>query len=70
MTTAELQRIIEVMRAVRDDAEADVNALDGKPFNGKTVGEQFGNTNAGLAAVAAAVRQIAEEMLERRRDIL
>ena len=60
--TDERKRIVEVMESVADDMSRDATALDGRPFNGRTVAEQFGNTLAAVRAVALAVKKLAEEV--------
>ena len=49
----DLQRI----REIQEDAKRDAYALDGKQFNGKEVGAQFGQTLALIAALAAVVER-------------
>jgi hypothetical protein len=56
---ADLKRIAEVMQMVVDDMASDAKAFDGKPFNGRTVAEYFGNQGAAIAAVAKAVAELA-----------
>ena len=56
------ERISEVMQMVADDMEADVKAFEGKPFNGRTVAEFFGNQAAAIRAVALAVKQLSESV--------
>jgi len=52
---------IEILKMIEADMEADAKAFDGKPFNGKTVAEYFGNQGAAIAALAKIVRNILEE---------
>lgn len=59
MSDVRLERIAEVMREVEKDCRADASTLDGKPFEGSTVAEQFGNCLAAIAAVARAVEVLA-----------
>jgi flagellar biosynthesis/type III secretory pathway ATPase len=40
------------------DMKHDATAFDGKPFNGKTVAEYFGNQGAAIAALADIVKRI------------
>lgn len=51
----------QVMREVQADCESDAAAVDGKPFTGKAVGEQFGSTLAMLSVVARAVEALHAE---------
>jgi hypothetical protein len=53
--------LISVMRAIQTDCHNDAMALDGKPFDGRTVAEQFGNMLASIQAVARAVEILASE---------
>ena len=50
------------MKDVEDDTEKDAKEFDGKPFTGKTMAEYMGNHGAAIAAVAKAVRLIANDM--------
>lgn len=59
VSVEKLERIEEVMRLIRADCEADALAIDGKPFDGRAVGEQFGNILASVAALAKAVEALA-----------
>lgn len=60
MTSDErLARIREVMAMMVADCEADAMALDGKAFDGRTVGENFGNLYAAVQALARAVEVLA-----------
>lgn len=43
--------------AIADDMEADAKNFDGKPFNGRTVAEYFGNQGAAIAVLAKIVEQ-------------
>ena len=61
----DLQRIQEVMQEIADDMQRDAYGLDGKPFTGKTVAEQFGNNCAAIRAVALAVKRLAEQVAMR-----
>jgi hypothetical protein len=54
-TEVRFERIAEVMRLIAEDCEADALALDGKPFNGRTMAEQFGNILAAVKSLAEAV---------------
>lgn len=41
-----------IIKDMRDDAEN----LDGRPFNGKTVAEYFGNQGAAISALADIIK--------------
>ena len=51
----ELQRAKDVCREIASDMEADATNFDGKPFNGRTVAEYFGNQGAAIAALAGII---------------
>ncbi len=55
------KKIIEVMTMVAEDVKNDATNFDGKPFNGRTVAEYFGNHGAAIRAVAEAVKAILSE---------
>jgi len=46
---------------IAEDMKNDAASFDGKPFNGKTVAEYFGNHGAAIAALAKIVKSIVEE---------
>ena len=46
---------IEVLDMIIADMKADAEKFDGRPFNGKTVAEYFGNQGAAIAALARIV---------------
>lgn len=52
---------IKVLEAIAKDMEDDARNFDGKSFNGKTVGEYFGNHGAAIAALADIVKSILED---------
>jgi hypothetical protein len=54
--------IISVMRLVQGDARREVTENDGKPFDGRTVGTQFGNVAGEIVAIARAVELLAEKL--------
>lgn len=58
-----LKRISEVMGLVSHDMENDVKNFEGKPFNGRTLGEAHGQLCAAVQAVAKALKQIVDEEL-------
>ena len=51
-------RKIEVLKMIADDMKNDAKNFDGRPFNGKTVAEYFGNQGAAIVALADIVRSI------------
>lgn len=52
--------LIWSLQAIADDAEQDAKNFDGKPFNGKTVAEYFGNHGASIRALALALKMVIE----------
>ena len=48
----------EVCQAIATDMESDARNFDGKPFNGRTVAEYFGNQGAAIAALAEIVESL------------
>lgn len=53
-------RQIEILNTIAEDMKNDAEKFDGKPFNGKTVAEYFGNQGAAIAALANIVKSILE----------
>lgn len=53
--------VAETMRQIQADCAEDAAALDGKPFNGRSVAETFGETLAMLKVVARCVEILAEK---------
>ena len=56
-----ITRTLEVLATIQKDMENDAKKFDGKPFNGKTVAEYFGNHGAAIAALARIVSSILKE---------
>jgi len=52
---------IRILKMIADDMANDAKNFDGKPFNGKTVAEYFGNQGAAIAALADIVRSLCED---------
>lgn len=61
MNNEKKDKIIKVMKMVAEDVENDTHNFDGKPFNGKTVAEYFGNHGAAIKAVANAIEEILKD---------
>jgi hypothetical protein len=55
MTT---ERAIEICQMVAADVKNDAANFDGKPFNGRTVAEYFGNHGAAIEALANVIKSI------------
>ena len=62
MNQQKRDRVCEVLRAIAADMEADATAFDGRPFNGRTVAEYFGNHGAAIAALARAIEAILSDV--------
>jgi len=54
---------IKVLEMIATDMKNDAKSFDGRPFNGKTVAEYFGNQGAAIAALANAVKSILEQSI-------
>jgi len=52
---------IEILESIARDMENDAKEFDGRPFNGKTVAEYFGNQGAAIAALANVVKSILDD---------
>ncbi len=52
---------IKVLEMIARDMQKDAMEFDGRPFNGKTVAEYFGNHGAAIAALADIIKSILEE---------
>ena len=55
------QKMIGVLKMVATDAEEDATEFDGKPFNGRTVAEYFGNHGAAIKALAEIMKEFLQE---------
>ena len=55
------QKRIKVLSLIASDMQADAAKFDGRPFNGKTVAEYFGNQGAAISALADVLKSILEE---------
>lgn len=56
-----MDKRIKVCEMVAEDTKNDATNFDGKPFNGKTVAEYFGNHGAAIAALADIIKSMLEE---------
>lgn len=54
-------KMIGVLKLVQEDVENDAKNFDGKPFNGRTVAEYFGNHGAAIQAIAKILQAILKE---------
>ena len=53
-------KMSEVLKMIAQDMKDDASNFDGRPFNGKTVAEYFGNQGAAIAALANIVNSLIE----------
>lgn len=56
----DLDKIKWTLNEIAEDMRRDAAVFDGKPFNGRTVAEYFGNQGAAIAALAKIVSILAE----------
>jgi len=52
---------IEVLEMISEDMKNDAKNFDGKPFNGRTVAEYFGNQGAAISALARILKDVLRE---------
>lgn len=52
---------VRVLDWTAADMKNDAENFDGRPFNGKTVAEYFGNQGAAISALANIVKSILEQ---------
>jgi len=55
---------IEICEMIALDMEHDAAKFDGRPFDGRTVAEYFGNQGAAIAALANIIKGILMEAKE------
>lgn len=46
------EKVLNVLKMIKDDMKSDAEEFDGKEFNGKNVAEYFGRHGAAIAALA------------------
>ena len=56
-------KVVEVLAMIAQDMADDARDFDGKPFNGRTVAEYFGNQGAAIAALAKIITSLIESGL-------
>jgi len=61
MTKEERERLIILSQDVILHTENDIKEFEGKPFNGRTVAELFGNISAGICALTTVLIKILED---------
>ena len=54
-------KLIKTLGMIATDMKNDAKNFDGKPFNGRTVAEYFGNQGAAISALARIVASIVKE---------
>ena len=52
----------KVLEMIATDMKNDATNFDGRPFNGKTVAEYFGNHGAAISALADIIKSILKEV--------
>ena len=52
---------IKVLEMMAKDMENDAKEFDGRPFNGRTVAEYFGNHGAAIASLASILKSVLEQ---------
>ncbi len=62
MTEETADGIVKLMEMVEQDMRNDVNEYDGKPFDGRTMGEAIGSQCAAIVAIARSVKLLAKEI--------
>lgn len=58
------EKIINTLELIAQDMKDDAANFDGKPFNGRTVGEYFGCQGAAIAALASIIKAIIEQEMK------
>jgi len=57
----QMNKKVTTLKQIAKDMENDAKEFDGRPFNGKTVAEYFGNQGAAIAALANIIKSILED---------
>ena len=60
-----IMKRIKVLEMIAEDARNDAIDFDGRPFNGTTVAEYFGNHGAAIESLANIMKSIVEETMTR-----
>ena len=55
------QNNIKVLKMIAEDMKNDARNFDGRPFDGRTVAEYFGNQGAAISALANIIQLILTE---------
>ena len=56
-----MEQKIKILDTIAEDMKNDARKFDGRPFNGKTVAEYFGNQGAAIAALAKIMKSIIKD---------
>lgn len=54
----QVDTVVRRLEMIAKDMEKDAREFDGRPFNGKTVAEYFGNQGAAIAALANTIKSM------------
>ena len=65
MTKAEGDRAVVICQTVAENMKEDAQRFDGRPFNGQTVAQYFGNQGAAISALANVLRALLESAIAR-----
>lgn len=58
----DMKVLSDLMGMVIEDTKKDAKDFDGKPFDGKTVAEYFGNQGAAIAAIAESLNYVIKKI--------
>lgn len=65
ITQEKLKKLKGVAEMIVEDMESDANALDGKPFTGKTLAELMGTHYAVTRALAKIIVELVDDKIEK-----
>lgn len=54
------EKQMKILDMIAEDMKNDAKNFDGKPFNGRTIAEYFGNQGAAIAALAKILKEVIE----------
>ena len=58
----------DVLNTIAEDMKNDAKNFDGKPFNGRTVAEYFGNQGAAIASLAKILKTVIIDTTNTRKE--
>lgn len=61
-----MKKELEILQMIIEDMENDIKQFDGKPFNGRTLGELHGNLCATIQALAGIMKKYIETTEENK----